>query len=135
MTTPFNADELAGAYISMRDERDKIKAEMDARIKEVEDQMDLVESALLEMAKDSGANSINTPSGTIIRNIKTRVWTNDWESMYKFILDNGVPDLLEKRIAQKNMENYLTEHPDKLPEGLNIDRSYTITVRRPKTTA
>jgi len=126
------ADELAEAFITMRDEKDRIRAEADARIAEIEDSMQLVRGRLLDLARELDANSIRTRSGTIIRSIRTKYWTNDWESFYKFIEDHSLPALLEKRISQKNMASFLEDHPNLIPEGLNIDRSYDITVRRSK---
>lgn len=126
------AADLAGVYIEMREEKERIDREAKARVAEIKEQMDIVKSAMLEMVADAGANSINTPNGTIIRKIKTTVWTNNWDAFYEFMKENDAPDLLEKRIAQNNIQEFLEKHPDKLPEGLNIDRSYEIIVRAPK---
>jgi hypothetical protein len=41
-------------------------------------------------------------------------------------------ELLERRIHQGNIKSFLEENPDEHPAGLNIDRSYTITVRKSK---
>jgi hypothetical protein len=38
--------------------------------------------------------------------------------------------LLEKRIHQMNMKEFLDNNPDSEPMGLNIDREYEITIRR-----
>jgi hypothetical protein len=45
-------------------------------------------------------------------------------------VDNNAVELLERRIHQTNMNEFLKENPDKLPPGLNVDSEYTITVRR-----
>jgi hypothetical protein len=50
--------------------------------------------------------------------------------MGKFVVENNVPELLEKRLHQGNMKQFLEAHPDLLPPGLNVDSEYTITVRR-----
>jgi hypothetical protein len=39
--------------------------------------------------------------------------------------------LLEQRIHNGNMRNYLEDNPDVLPVGLNADTKYAITVRKP----
>jgi len=43
-----------------------------------------------------------------------------------------VPELLERRIHQTNIKQFLEENPDLLPAGLNVDSAYSITVRRSK---
>ena len=52
-------------------------------------------------------------------------------SFKKFILEHEVVDLLEKRIAQTNMANFLEENPGVLPPGLNAMTEYDISVRKP----
>jgi hypothetical protein len=52
--------------------------------------------------------------------------------MSKFILEHECVDLLEKRIQQTNMRQFLIECPDLLPPALNVDSEYVINVRRKK---
>jgi hypothetical protein len=52
--------------------------------------------------------------------------------MYTFIKENDVYGLLERRIHQTNLKQFLEENPDKLPMGLQADSKYTISVRRSK---
>ena len=85
-------------------------------------------SALASKATDS----IRTKAGTIIRSVKSRYWTNDWDSMYDFIEETGAYGLLEKRLHQTNMKEFLLENPDLLPRGLNVENQYTVVVRRSK---
>ena len=94
--------------------------------------MKTIEQEMLDVCKSVGADSIKTNAGTVIRSIKSRYWTSDWESMYKFIEQNFAFGLLEKRIHQSNMKQFLEENPDLLPAGLNVEREYTVVVRRSK---
>jgi hypothetical protein len=94
--------------------------------------MDMLEANMLDACKDLNASSIKTQHGTIIRSVKSRYWTNDWDSMYTFIKEQGAFGLLEKRLHQTNMKEFLVENPDLLPMGLNVESEYTVVVRRPK---
>lgn len=124
------ADKLIKAYIKMRDKRAALKAEYEAADGAIKEQMDVIEQTLLETCKTTGAESIKTAHGTAIRTMQTRYWTGDWEQMHKFIRDNNALDLMERRISQLNMKNYIRENPDKFPIGLNVDNKYTVTIRR-----
>ena len=62
--------------------------------------------------------------------IKSKVWTDNWDSFYKFIEARGLFDLLERRIHQSNIKSFLDDNPDDIPEGLNIESIKTVTVRR-----
>ena len=128
-----NLDLLAGVYIKIRDARTTLKAEFTMQDSVLQEQMDLLETNMLDACKDLNASSIKTPHGTIIRSVKSRYWTNDWDSMYTFIEEQGAFGLLEKRLHQTNMKDFLVENPDLLPMGLNVESEYTVVVRRNKT--
>ena len=85
---------------------------------------------LLEVCKASGAKSIRTAFGTAMMGVKTNYMTSDWGSMYEFIKENDSPELLERRISQLNMKEFLENNPDKMPKGMNVMSKYSITVRR-----
>lgn len=125
-------DQLAKTYVRIRDERAKLKSEYESQDSDLKEQMAVIEQELLNACNRIKADSIRTTHGTIIRSIKSRYWTNDWSSMYKFIKDNDAFALLEKRIHQTNMKEFLSENSDLLPAGLNVENEYTIVVRRSK---
>lgn len=126
------ADRLAATYIKIRDKRAEILQEYEKQDSALKEQLELVSNALLEMCKETGAESLRTNAGTVIRTIKTRYWTSDWQSMYSFIKEHDTLQLLEQRIHQTNMKAFLSENPDVLPQGLNQDSKYSIAVRRAK---
>jgi hypothetical protein len=123
-------DKMVSTYIKIRDHRKKLKDEFEAADAAIETQLKTIESTLLSKCKADGADSIRTQYGTVIRSIKSRYWTNDWETMYAFIADHELYSLLEKRLHQSNMKQFLEENPELKPAGLNVDNEYTITVRR-----
>ena len=126
----MNAEQLVTIYIKMRDARQKLQKEFDNADGRIKEQQDQVTQALLELCKETGADGLRTTAGNVFRTVKTRYWTSDQKSLKEFILDNDAFELLENRIHQTNMKNFLEEHPDKLPMGLNIDSRYSVTVRR-----
>lgn len=125
-------DKLAGIYIKIRDARAKLKSDYEAQDAELQEQMDVIEEQLLEACKSIGADSIRTAAGTVIRSVKNRYWTNDWDSMYSFVREHDAFGLLERRIHQTNMKSFIEENPNLLPMGLNTDSRYSIVVRRSK---
>lgn len=123
-------DKLVKIYIKMRDKHTEMLHEFQERENAIKEQMDKVKSALLQYCKDNNLESVKTLEGMFYRTVKRRYTTADWDSMNRFILEHQAPELLEKRIHQGNMEQFLTEHPDLLPPGLNCDAEYSVTVRR-----
>jgi hypothetical protein len=127
------ADKLAEIYIKIRDKRAEIKEKFEAEDASLKEQQDLLAEEMLEVCYENNADSIKTPAGTIIRKVDTRYWTTDWDSMYQFIQEHDAYPLLEKRIHQTNLKQFLEENPELLPAGLQADRKYTVVVRRSKT--
>jgi hypothetical protein len=63
--------------------------------------------------------------------VKTRYYTQDWDSFKQFVIDNNALELFEKRIAQSNMSQFLQENPGVVPPGLNSTSEFDISVRKP----
>jgi len=128
----MDAAKLVQVYVKIRDAKDLLVREHEAKLAELNAQLETVEQELLEICKATGQDGGKTAYGSFSKTVKTRYWTNDWDSMYGFIKENDVPQLLERRIHQGNFKEFLEANPDKLPVGLNVDSKYSITVRRAK---
>lgn len=131
-TTELNLDELVKIYLTIRNEREKLKSGWEVKDGELEQDMKSLEQSMLTVCNDTNASSIRTESGTVIRSLKERFTTNDWDNFKKFVLDNEAIDLLERRIHQGNFKEFMAEHKDDgLPPGVNVMREFTIVVRKP----
>ena len=111
----------------------KIKARqelLDKQIAELEEQRTEVRLAIKDRMKALGITSVNTTSGTVSLMKKTRYNTQDWDSFKQFVLEHQVVDLLEKRIAQTNMAQFLEENPGVVPPGLNSVTEFDIRVTK-----
>jgi hypothetical protein len=125
-------DELVKVYLTIRNERDRIEAERKAQIKELNDEMAVLEQTFMATCNESNAKSIRTTHGTVIRRMTERFTVNNGESFRKFVLANGAVDLFEARIHQGNFKEFLKENAaDGLPPGVNVMREFDISVRKP----
>jgi hypothetical protein len=125
-------DKLTRAYLAIRDAKEVLTDQYKKQVAELDEQMQVIEQELLDHCKNMNASSVRTPHGTVIRSVKSRYWTNDWDSMYDFIEETGAFGLLEKRIHQTHMKEFLAENPDMFPKGMNVENEYTVVVRRSK---
>lgn len=125
-------EKLTRIYIKMREKKAEVAHELEEKISKIDHDMKTVKTAILTHMKEIGAESLRTEAGTVYRTVRTMYATSDWESMHKFILEHGVPELLEKRIQQTNMKAFLEENPDMLPPGLNANSEYSVTIKRSK---
>jgi hypothetical protein len=130
MSEDISADKLVAVYIKMRDKRAELLRQYEEQDEAIKEQMEMIEAKLLDMCKSVGADSLKTSKGTVIRSVKTRYWTSDWNSMHKFVMEHNMPELLEKRVSQTTMRQLIEENPDMMPPGMNVDSRYAITIRR-----
>ena len=128
----IDVNKLVRVYLKMKDAHSQLLHEFQEKESDLKTKMDKVKQALLQHCKDNNTESVKTASGLFYRTVSKKYWTSDWESLYALINEHQVPDLLEKRIAQGNMKQFLEENPDLLPPGMNVDAAYTLYVRRNK---
>jgi hypothetical protein len=131
MNTDKSVEEMVAAYRKIREAISEKEEAHKADISGLREQLDIVSDALLGVCNSLQADSLRTAAGTVSRRVNTRYWTTDWERMYEFIRENDVPFLLEQRIHNGNMKQFLDENPDSLPIGLQADRKFVIQVRKP----
>ena len=124
-------EKLTSVYIKMRDKRAALSAAFKAEDGKIKAQQEIVKGALLQYCKDSGLDSAKTEAGTISRSVKTTYWTSDWDAMYEFVVENNVPEFFSKSLNQTNVKEFLKDNPDIIPQGLNIDSEYVISIRKP----
>ena len=129
-TSTIPADKLTKAYIKIRAERVALSADFKEQDGALARQQTILKNALLDYCESHNVESVRTSEGLFFRTSKTKYWTSDWERMYEFILEHDVPELLDKRLNQTNLKQFLEENPDVLPKGLNVDNEYVISVRK-----
>ena len=125
-----DASALVKVYIKIRDAKEIKKRQLEEELFALDQQLEAIEQELLEICKTTGQDGGKTQFGSFTRSVKTRYWTSDWDSMYKFIGEHQVPEILERRIHQGNFTDFIKENPNLMPAGVNVESKYSITVRR-----
>jgi phage host-nuclease inhibitor protein Gam len=126
----ITAEKLTKAYIKIRDERAKLSAEYKEKDSALSRQLERVKQGLLDYCNEHSVESVRTAEGLFYRSVKQKFWTNDWEKMHAFIMEHNVPELLEKRLNQTNLKQFLEENPESKPDCLNVDSEYSMSVRK-----
>jgi hypothetical protein len=129
-----SVDKLSAEYINIRTMREVLKGKFESEDNILEGQLALIESQLLEVLNSTDADSISTLTATVMRRVSKRYSTTNWDAVYKLVAKHGAFAVLEKRIHNTNMKQFLEEHPDEYPAGLNVDSRYAVTVRRKTST-
>lgn len=131
MSDKLPVEKLVAAYRKLRAAIAEEEEAFEAKVADLKEKLDYVSNELLEFCREQNVDSIRTPAGTVSRRVQSRYWTTDWEQMYDFIEKNNAPFLLEKRIHNGNMKQFMEENPDLLPVGLQVDNKYVVHVRKP----
>jgi hypothetical protein len=129
-TPKVSAEELAKIYIKIRDAKEAMLERHKEELAAFNEQLEAISNELLDMCKTLNVASMRTEEGTIIRKVTTNFNTNDWGSMYEFVKEHDAFGLLQQRLNQSNMKQFLEEHPELLPPGLWSESKYTIVVKR-----
>jgi len=130
MTTDISVEKLVKVYIKMRDKHTEMSREYQEQEKLLKGKMAKIKEALLDHCKEHNVDSVRTGEGLFFRTVRQNYWTSDWESMGKFVVEHNAPELLEKRLHQGNIKQFLEENPTLLPPGINVDSEYSVTIRR-----
>jgi hypothetical protein len=123
-------DKLTNAYLKIKNKRSDLSAQFKIEDDKLAAQQDKIKSALLAHCKENNVDSVRTPFGTFFRSVRTKYWTSDWESMYKFVIEKNVPEFFTKSLNQTNVKQFLEENPEVVPPGLNVESEYIISVRK-----
>lgn len=124
-------DTLARVYLKMRNKISILTQEYEAEVAALKEQQASITNAMREQMKALGSKSVKTDNGTVMMKLTTRYVTHDWDSFKQFVFEHKALELMERRIAQRNMALFLSENPGLVPPGLNSESEYEISVRKP----
>jgi hypothetical protein len=129
-----SVDKLSVEYIKLRTEREQLKQEWSAKDLVFDEQMTTIENSLVDTLTKTGASSMTTANATIIKRVVSNYSPSNWEAIYQMVDRHKAYGLFFKRLNNANMKQFLDEHPDEYPAGLNVDSRYTVTVKRKSST-
>ena len=125
-------NELVKAYLTIRNERDRIESEYKERDVQLKADMAVIEQEMLAGCNEMKVESLRTDSGTVVKSLKERYTCADRDNFNKFVLETGAVELFAAHLHQSNFKEFMSErHHEGLPPGVNVMREFTITVRKP----
>jgi len=124
-------DTLARVYLKVRNKISILTQAYEAEVAALKEQQAAITNAMREQMKALGSKSVKTDNGTVMMKLTTRYVTHDWDSFKQFVFEHKALELMERRIAQRNMALFLSDNPGLVPPGLNSESEYEISVRKP----
>jgi hypothetical protein len=125
-------DKLVKVYRKIRDAKEVEANAWKEREKELNSNLALIESELLERMKAGGQDGFTTKYGSVSKRVTTRMWPADWDVFIQFAKEYDGFDFLERRIHNGNLSEFIKKHPD-VVVPVNVDQKYAVTIRKPTT--
>jgi enamine deaminase RidA (YjgF/YER057c/UK114 family) len=118
----ITADKLASVYAKIKAKRSEL-SQQDTKLKE---QQEMVAQEIFNICKEQGVTSLRTAHGLLTRVVKDRYWVNDWKPFEDYLVDRGALHLLQHRISEPNMREWIKDNPNDFPPALNCDREFEL---------
>ena len=127
----YDTAQLVQWYVDLRNNKSEVRRSIEPTLNQIDAQMSAIETELNKRIMASGATSMRTPHGTVARVLKHKYTVADPYLFRLWVQNNpqqGIA-LLRPAVTQDDVANYI-EEGNALPDGLAIDSSFEISVRR-----
>ena len=136
MAEMVDMEKLARVWRKMQDKRDELRHAFEAADLAIENQQDVVSTALLSAMNGLKGDKLTTQAGVIEKKLDMKVSGADWQAIYRFVAANDAWELLHKRLSSTFVERWAKDHHDDegnamLPPGVNVFSTYKVTVKKP----
>jgi len=109
----------------------KEKEQLQARIKDINSEMEGIETQVLRFMEEEGMDKIATTLATVSRTVKMHASVEDITALVNWAHENGRPDIVQKRISQKVFDEVFLETGE-MPEGTKTYNKETLGFRKKK---
>lgn len=126
----YSIAQLAQAHQRIKDERSRRKAEFERLDEELKAQQTALRQALLVELNKTGGTSVNTPFGTVYRRTVTKSAAADWGAIWTWMKAHDAPDLVQKRLNNQFILDYMEANNDAIPPGINLHNEFDVSIRK-----
>jgi len=132
MSDNIKLDEIVQTYLTIRGQRENIAREFELQDAELKAEQAQLEQVLLQQCNEMNAETIRTGVGTVVKTLKESYICSDWDGLKSFIMENGLIELMQQRLHNTNLKEYLANHDGEgMPPGVSSFREYSIVVKKP----
>jgi len=128
--TQIPIDSVVAAYMKLRQKKDALKVEYEAKADVVKAKMQKIEAYIKELADQQGVTSFKTHHGTAFLTSVDYANVAEWDVTLKFIQDHNAWDMLEKRVSKRAVRGYIDANKE-VPPGVNYGTRIEVNVRKP----
>lgn len=131
MCKTLPVDKQMKLYLKLRNGKSAITRHLEAVSDQYKLVMETIENHMLAQAQAQNVTGFNVANvGTSYTAETKKITIADDNAFFKFVLDSGDLDFLERRVAVTRVDAYMKENPGTVVPGLNIFREKVMRVRK-----
>lgn len=127
MPTP---GELIAKYIEVRDYVKKRQDAFDAELKPYTEGLTAIEGQLFIELENSGLENLKSESGTAYKVRTMHAKVADKDTLMTFVAEHGHFELLTAAVAKDAIKDFMEEHQNNPPPGVDVTYTTRINIRR-----
>ncbi len=116
----MNTSEIIGKYIEYRDYLAKRQEAFDLEIKPYQDAMTVLSGAMQLQLIEAKEESVRTEAGTAYLSTTLHARVKDREALMNFVREADAFDLLTAAVSKDAVKQYIDEHQQALPPGVEV---------------
>ena len=128
-------EEAALAYRKIEEKLEAEQAAFEAKTAKHKQAMEQLTVVMTAMLNRAGVASMNIPGVAEIKLVPKRTFgCSDWDTFMTWLVEQNMPELLQKRIHEANMQHVVDTHGggNFLPPGVNVYTVNTLKVLKGK---
>jgi len=125
----FKLDDVIGHFVMLRDQKAACKADYEAKVAKLDEDMSVIQAWLLDKANREGADSFKTQHGTAFVTTKDFAGVANWDELFAFIEGTKAWQFLNHAVNKTAVKEYIEVHKV-TPPGVNYRAIKEIQVRR-----
>lgn len=122
-------EQAVDGYRKLRDLKKDMQDKHKEELAPINSKMEKIENFLKDQLNNAGCDSMKTSAGTVFKSRLSSVKVDDWEETLKFIQENELWHMLEKRLAKASVEEFVEGNGHDVP-GTHITFIQKVNVRK-----
>jgi hypothetical protein len=122
-------DQVIEAYLLLRQEKETILKKHKEELAPYTDKMNKLLAWTHQQLQSQGQKNARVDSGTAFLQTDVSVTVEDWDSVWDFVVTNGLKAMLERRVSKGVVQEYI-ESTGEVPPGVKVTSEISCHIRK-----
>ena len=124
-------EKMFRAHAAIKAKRARLKSDYDAADGGLKKKLETIETGFLKIMNDTGTDQLKVKGvGMVFRTERVLPNAKDWNAVFTYVQESGNFDLLQKRLAQGGVKDFMDTHDGDPPPGVTTTIERGVGVRR-----